>query len=153
MEEQAISHNSRRWLSLAGMCALLMLCVILADGFVIAVPTISRELGGTANQLAWAVSGFSLVACLAVVSGRLGDMHGNRKVLTGGALVLVAGSAFGGLSQTANELILGRVLQGIGSIAIWTSALSLVTLQFPPSERPRALTRCCLLYTSPSPRD
>lgn len=140
VEEQAISHNSRRWLSLAGMCALLMLCVILADGFVIAVPTISRELGGTANQLAWAVSGFSLVACLAVVSGRLGDMHGNRKVLTGGAFVLVAGSAFGGLAQTANELILGRVLQGIGSIAIWTSALSLVTLQFPPSERPRALT-------------
>ena|GEM_PF-578736 len=136
---ESSSHNPQRWLSLAGMCSLLMLWAILLDGFVIAIPTISRELGGTSNQLAWAVTGYSLVACLGAVFGRLGDIHGNRKVLTFGALIVVVGSVVGTLSQTVDQLIVARVLQGLGGIAIWTSSASMVTLQFPPSERPRAL--------------
>jgi MFS family permease len=137
-ETQAV--NPRRWQSLAAVCMLVGLVWILSDGFIIAVPTIGRDLGGSADQLAWAVNGFSLAACLAAFFGRLGDVKGNRKILVIGSFILIVGAVIAGLSQTPDELIIGRVVQGIGGTAIFTCALSVVTIQFPLNERPKALS-------------
>ena len=71
---EPLGLNPRRWQSLAAVCMLVGLVWILSDGFIIAVPTIGRDLGGSADQLAWAVNGFSLAACLAAFFGRLGDV-------------------------------------------------------------------------------
>ena len=132
--------NPRRWQSLAAVCVLIGLVWILSDGFIIAVPTIGRDLGGSADQMAWAVNCFALAFCLAALFGRLGDVRGNRKILALGVLTLISGAVVGWIAETPDELIIGRALQGIGGTAIFTCALSVVTLQFPPDERPRALS-------------
>ena len=132
--------NPLRWRSLAAVCMLLGLVWVVCDGFVIAIPAIGREIGGSADVMAWAVNGFSLVAGMAAFFGRLGDLSGNRRMVVAGSAVLIVGSVVGGLAGTPNALILARVLQGIGGTAIFTCALSVLSLQFPPAERPRALS-------------
>ena len=132
--------NPRRWQSLVAISALVALGWIQADGFVIAVPTIGQEIGGTIDQMAWAVNGYSIAICMAAFFGRLGDVRGNRRLVVAGSVILVAGSVVGGLSQNPTELIIGRVLQGIGGTAIFTCALSAITIQFPLGERARAIS-------------
>ena len=132
--------NPRRWQSLIAISALVALVWIQADGFVIAVPTIGREIGGTIDQMAWAVNGYSIAICMAAFFGRLGDVRGNRRLVVAGSVILVAGSVVGGLAQNPSELIIGRVLQGIGGTAIFTCALSAITIQFPLGERARAIS-------------
>lgn len=131
--------HPRRWQSLAAISLIVGLVLVLSDGFVIAIPGIGRAIGGSADQMAWAVNGFSLAAGMAGFFGRLGDLTGNRRLVVAGSAVLIVGSVVGGLAETPGELILARVLQGIGGIAIFTCSLSVVTLEFPPEERPRAL--------------
>lgn len=115
------------------------LVLVISDGFVIAIPAIGRDIGGSADQMAWAVNGFSLAAGMAGFFGRLGDLIGNRKLVIAGSVILIVGSVFGGLAGTPGEVIAARVLQGIGGIAIFTCALSVLTLEFPAEERPKAL--------------
>jgi MFS family permease len=113
---------------------------VVCDGFVIAIPAIGRAVGGSTDAMAWAVNSFSLVAGMAAFFGRLGDLTGNRRIVLVGSVILIVGSVVGGLADTPNELILARVLQGIGGTAIFTCALSVLALQFSPVERPRALS-------------
>ena len=131
--------NPRRWKSLIAISVLVALVWVQADGFVIAVPTIGREIGGSIDQMAWAVNGFSIAICMAAFFGRLGDVRGNRRLVVAGSVILIAGSVVGGLSQEPAGLITGRVLQGIGGTAIFTCALSAITIQFPLGERARAI--------------
>jgi MFS family permease len=137
---QGETLNPLRWQSLAAVCILLGLVWVVCDGFVIAIPAIGRALGGSTDAMAWAVNGFSLVAGMAAFFGRLGDLTGNRRIVLAGSVILVVGSIVGGLADTPHELILARVLQGIGGTAIFTCALSVLALQFSPAERPRALS-------------
>ena len=137
---QGATLNPLRWRSLAAVCLLIGLGWVVCDGFVIAIPTIGRAVGGSTDAMAWAVNGFSLVAGMAAFFGRLGDLTGNRRVVVIGGAILVLGSVIGGLAETSSQLILARVLQGIGGTAIFTCALSVLTLQFPPDERPRVLS-------------
>lgn len=132
--------NPRRWYSLAAVCLLLGLVWVVCDGFVIAIPAIGRAVGGSTDAMAWAVNSFSLVAGMAAFFGRLGDLTGNRRIVLVGSVILIVGSVVGGLADTPYELILARVLQGIGGTAIFTCALSVLALQFSPVERPRALS-------------
>jgi MFS family permease len=137
---QGATLNPLRWRSLAAVCLLIGLGWVVCDGFVIAIPTIGRAVGGSTDAMAWAVNGFSLVAGMAAFFGRLGDLTGNRRVVVIGGAILVLGSVIGGLAETSSQLILARVLQGIGGTAIFTCALSVLTMQFPPDERPRVLS-------------
>ena len=137
-EEGAL--NPRRWQSLVAVSALVALVWIQSDGFVIAVPTITKELGGTTDQMAWAVNGFLIAICMAAFFGRLGDTVGNRRMIATGSVILIVGSVMGSLAQSPTELIVARVVQGIGGTAIFTCALSAITIQFPPGELARAIS-------------
>ena len=139
-EQRGPAPNPRRWQSLVAISGLVALVWILADGFVVAVPTITKEIGGSIDQMAWAVNGYSIAICMAAFFGRLGDVRGNRRLIIAGSAILIVGSVLGGLAQSPTELIAARVLQGIGGTAIFTCALSAITIQFPLSERARAIS-------------
>jgi MFS family permease len=135
-----MAPNPRRWQSLVAVSALVALVWIQSDGFVIAVPSITKEIGGTSDQMAWAVNGFLIAICMAAFFGRLGDTVGNRRMIATGSAILVVGSVIGALVRDPTGLILARVVQGIGGTAIFTCALSAITIQFPPHELARAIS-------------
>src|SRR6184192_387727 len=79
----------------------------------VALPTLVRELHASTSQLQWVVDAYSLVfAALLLAAGSLSDRVGRKGVLLAGLGVLGLASVAGGLTTTADELIIARCFMG-----------------------------------------
>ena len=102
-----------------------------------ALPTIVGDLGGL-NHLSWVVTSYLLAATVSTpVYGKLGDMIGRKPVFLAAILIFLAGSMLSGLSQTMNELIAFRAVQGIGAGGLMVGAQAIIGDIVPPRERGR----------------
>ncbi len=103
-------------------------------------PTIARDLNASVESLVWLISGPTIaVALTGTTAGKLGDLHGHRKVyLIGmaGATVFVGLSA---LAWSGPSLIAFRVLGATIGAATGPSSLALINRMFPKEERSKAL--------------
>ncbi|MGM1063026.1 MFS transporter [Saccharothrix sp. Mg75] len=80
------------------------------------VPRLPDYLGSTPADTAWAITATLLAAAVATpTTGRLGDMHGKRRMLLVCLGLLVAGSVLAALSTSLAPLVVARVLQGLSS--------------------------------------
>ncbi|HEV2459806.1 MAG TPA: MFS transporter, partial [Ktedonobacterales bacterium] len=94
----------------------------------VALPTIQRELGFTAADLQWVVTGYALTfGSLLLLGGRLGDLLGRRRLLVLGLVLFGLASLTCGLALSPLMLILSRIVQGVGGAFVSPSALSLLT--------------------------
>ena len=76
---------------------------------------------------------------LLVTGGRLGDVFGRKRMFLAGIVVFTLGSIGAGLSQSINELIFFRGVQGAGAAFLMPGSLSIITNTFQGPERGRAL--------------
>ncbi len=106
----------------------------------VALPSLGRDLGASAKQLGLVETSYILsVSLLLLAMGRLGDIHGRRRVFQAGIVLF---TVFGGaLSQAGSiEAVIGlRFLQGMGGAMIAATGMAIVVAVFPPHERGRAL--------------
>jgi EmrB/QacA subfamily drug resistance transporter len=101
------------------------------------IPKIVADLGGF-GLFAWVGTGFLLASTTTVpIVGRLSDMYGRKPFFMLGIVLLLLGSALAGSSQTIEQLIAFRVLQGFGAGMIMAIAFTIVGDVFPPAERGR----------------
>lgn len=136
----AASQGSNKWLVLLAAC--LGLGMLMIDTFIVnvAFPAIGRDLDASLGAAEWTVSGYVLAtAVLPIAAGRLGDIFGRRKVYLAGLLVFVGASLACGLAQNIEQLILFRVLQGVGGATMMPGTLSIITQAFPPHQRGLAI--------------
>ncbi|OLF18809.1 MFS transporter [Actinophytocola xanthii] len=107
----------------------------------VALPRIRTDLGFTPAGLSWVMNAYTLVfGGLLLLGGRAGDLFGRRRVFLAGVAVFTAASLLGALADSAELLVLARVLQGLGAAAAGPNTLALVTTTFTePSARLRAL--------------
>jgi MFS family permease len=115
-----------------------------------ALPSILRDLA-TTDQLgkpafselrhaSWIVNGYLLAYIVTMpLAGRLADVWGARKLFLSALIVFVAGSLVAGRAQTMDELILGRVIQGIGGGVLVPVGTAAASHLFEGDDRPRAL--------------
>ena len=92
--------------------------MVILDGTIvnIALPHIKTDLGFSQADLAWVVNAYTLAfGGLLLLGGRLGDILGRRKVFMAGVLIFGIASLFGGIAQNEAQMIVARVLQGIGA--------------------------------------
>jgi EmrB/QacA subfamily drug resistance transporter len=102
-----------------------------------ALPTIVGDLGGL-SHLSWVVTSYLLAATVSTpIYGKLGDMYGRKPVFQAAILIFLAGSMLAGLSQSMNELIGFRALQGIGAGGLMVGAQAIIADIVPPRERGR----------------
>jgi EmrB/QacA subfamily drug resistance transporter len=114
----------------------------LFDFFVVnvAAPTMQRDLGASTAALQLVVGGYAFTYAAALITGgRLGDRFGYRRLFVLGMAAFVIASAACGLAQTANELIVARLAQGLCAAAMSPQVLALITALFPPAKRHVAL--------------
>lgn len=100
-----------------------------------AAPRILSDLNGF-SQYTWIATSYLLAATVTMpIYGKLSDMYGRRPFFLGGMVVFLMGSALAGASQTMEQLIVFRALQGLGGGAIMPIVSSIIGDVFPPAER------------------
>src|SRR5438477_11410434 len=113
--QAAIQTRRSPWIILLVLC--LGFFMILLDLTIvnIAIPSIIDGLHATLDQILWVLNAYILVyAVLLITASRLGDRYGQRNLFVVGLLIFTAASALCGLAQDSNQLIAGRVVQGVG---------------------------------------
>ena len=80
-----------------------------------AMPTIVAQLGGF-SAYSWVFSAFMLASTTTVpIFGKLSDLYGRRPVYVVAMLLFLVGSLLCGLAQSMTQLIIFRVVQGLGA--------------------------------------
>jgi EmrB/QacA subfamily drug resistance transporter len=81
----------------------------------VALATLSRELHATIDQIQWVVTGYLLsLAAVIPITGWAARRFGAKRVYIVSLILFTAGSALCGLATTTSELVIFRVLQGVG---------------------------------------
>ena len=87
--------------------------------FAISLPSIAAGLHTDMVGISWALISFQLAtASLSLIFGRVGDVYGRQSVYIWGIVLFTASSLLCGLSGSIAQLILYRVLQGVGASMI-----------------------------------
>src|SRR3954451_16981470 len=83
----------------------------------VAFPSIQSSFAGSSiESLSWVLNAYNIVfAAFLVVSGRLADFFGRRRMFTTGMVVLTVASLFCGLSSSVAVLTAAPVLQAAGA--------------------------------------
>ncbi|MFG1805625.1 MFS transporter [Streptomyces sp. NPDC049040] len=117
--------------------------MVVLDGtiMIVALPSIQESLKISLSHLNWVVNAYSLTfGGLLLVAGRIGDIHGRKKVFSAGLVLFGAASLAGGLAPDGGTLIAFRAVQGVGAALATPGALSLLVATFPEGKpRTRAL--------------
>jgi EmrB/QacA subfamily drug resistance transporter len=119
----------------------LMLAMLLGalDGTIVAtaLPTIVGELGGL-EKLSWVVTSYLLAQTVVTpLYGKLGDLYGRKVVLQTAVVLFLIGSALCGLSGSMAQLIIFRVIQGLGGGGLMVTTMAVVGDIIPPRDRGR----------------
>ena len=102
-----------------------------------AIPRIVTDLGGF-DRIAWIATAYIVASTVSVpIVGRLTDLYGRKSFYMAGIAVFIAGSVLAGLSQTMNQLIVFRAIQGLGGGVLMAISFVIVGDLFPPAERGR----------------
>ncbi|QDU61942.1 Multidrug resistance protein stp [Planctomycetes bacterium Pan216] len=134
-----MANDRTKWITLlcAGSGVIMTLIDILA--LTVAIPSIQSALKVSVSELSWVLIAYQLCyAAVMVLGGRLGDLHGHKRVFVAGLILFTSASASCGLSLDVIMLIASRSIQGIGAALLVPSAVAMVSNAFPAEERHKA---------------
>ncbi|MFD6417349.1 MFS transporter [Streptomyces sp. NPDC060194] len=128
-------------LALAVIAGSMLMIVLDGSVVTVAMPAVQADLGFTPAGLSWIVNAYLIAfGGLLLLSGRLGDLIGRKRMFLAGTAVFTGASLLAGLAGSPAMLIAARFLQGVGSaMAAAVSLGILVTLFTEPRERARAI--------------
>ncbi|MER6798491.1 MFS transporter, partial [Amycolatopsis mediterranei] len=142
----AENHPTRsRGLALAVLCAASLMVVLDSSIVAVALPAIQADLGFTSAGLSWVFTAY-LVAFggLLLLSGRLGDLLGRRRVFLGGLGLFTVASLIAGLATDAGVLVAARFAQGVGGALASAVVLGMIVMMYP---EPRARAKAIGVYS------
>jgi MFS family permease len=138
-----------KWIALSNTTIGTLMAAIDGTIVLISLPAIFRGIAidplTSFQYLLWILFGYSLITSTLLVSfGRISDMYGRVRmfnlgfaIFTVGSLLCAATPSTGDLG--AAELIVFRVIQGIGGAFLFANSAAILTDAFPPRERGKAL--------------
>jgi EmrB/QacA subfamily drug resistance transporter len=137
----ALSSTSGQWLVIAAALGS-GLAFLDASIVNVALPAISRELGGGFTVLQWVLNGYLLtLSALLLLGGALGDRYGRRRIFLTGLVLFAMASLGCGIAPTWQALIVARFGQGVGSALLVPGSLALIDALISQEDRGRAIGR------------
>jgi MFS family permease len=106
----------------------------------IGLPSIGEEFNMDVVLLSWVPLAYLLAAAIFLVPfGRMADIYGRKRIFKYGITIDIVASILLAFSFSETELILLRVVQGIGAAMIFGTSVAILTSVYPPQERGKAL--------------
>jgi len=141
MPETTSTVPRSRWLALGVLCMGTLMVILDGTIVVVALPAIQTDLGFTQANLAWVVNAYLIAfAGLLLLSGRLGDLAGRKRVLLIGLTIFTVASLLCGVAGSQGQLVVFRFAQGIGGALASAVVLGMIVTMFPePDERAKAI--------------
>ncbi|HEY7896138.1 MAG TPA: DHA2 family efflux MFS transporter permease subunit [Gemmatimonadaceae bacterium] len=101
----------------------------------VALPDMMGNLGATLDEIAWVSTGYIIANVIVIpMSGWLSAYFGRRKYLAGSIMLFVVASFLCGAAHTLVELVVFRIVQGVGGGALLSTAQATLFESFPPEE-------------------
>jgi len=101
----------------------------------IGLPTIAESLHADLETLLWVTQGYQIAITIGLLFlGRSSDIFGRVKIYNLGFAVFTLGSGLCVLSQTGPQLVVFRVIQGVGGAMLIANSFALITDATPPAE-------------------
>ncbi len=116
--------------------------MILVDSTIVSVatPAIMEGLNAGVNEVIWVTSAYLLAyAVPLLITGRLGDRFGPRRLYLLGLLVFTLSSLWCGMTGSIGWLIVARVVQGLGASMLTPQTMAVITRTFPAASRGQAM--------------
>jgi MFS family permease len=133
-----------------GVVLLVTLLAFENMGVSTAMPRMVAELRGD-DLYAWPFLAFLAASVVAtVLSGRLSDLRGPRPSLLIGPALFLVGLVVAGVARNMPVLLLGRVLQGLGSGAVIVAIYVLIGLVYAERDRPAVFGLLASAWVVPS---
>lgn len=128
--------DPRRWYALAVILLPILLNSLNTYMIQVALPLIQSSLNAsfTDAQLIMTCFSFSLAVTL-VISGKLGDIYGRKRLLLIGVSGFTLMSMLGGFTSSSTILIVIRIVQGIAAALIQPQVLSMMQINFLSREK------------------
>src|SRR5438477_3621626 len=125
-------HDSYKWWALSCTSLGMLLATINSGTLIIALPDLERSLHTSLLELVWVILVYMIASTVLVLSaGRLSDQFGRKQAYIGGFIVFAAASLGAGFAANGTQLILWRILQGVGGSFLFANAAAIVTDAFP----------------------
>jgi EmrB/QacA subfamily drug resistance transporter len=125
-------HHTYKWWALSCTSLGMLLATINSGTLIIALPDLERSLGTSLLELVWVILAYMIASTVLVLTaGRLSDLFGRKRAYVAGFVVFALASLGAGFSTTGTELILWRIVQGMGGAFLFANSGALVTDAFP----------------------
>jgi EmrB/QacA subfamily drug resistance transporter len=110
----------------------MLLATINSGTLIIALPDLERSLNTSLLSLVWVILAYMIASTVLVVTaGRLSDQFGRKRANVLGFLVFTFASIGAGFAADGTQLILWRILQGVGGAFLFANSSAIVTDAFP----------------------
>ncbi|MEV6739425.1 MFS transporter [Streptomyces sp. NPDC051104] len=132
----AAAGDRRRWFALAIVMTAAFMDLVDVTIVNIAIPSIQRDAGASFSQIQWITAGYALAFAAGLITGgRLGDIHGRKRLFLIGIGGFTLASALCGFAANPEMLVASRILQGAMAAMMVPQVLSIVHATFPAHER------------------
>ncbi|RKN78952.1 MFS transporter [Paenibacillus ginsengarvi] len=140
MEPKLLSREQQADKLLRVLVFTLILSVMNASMFNVALPVIRAEFDLTPSQVGWMLTGYMIVYAIGSVTfGKLADKYRLKDLLTYGLIAFALGSVVGLAATEFWMVIAGRLFQAAGASVIPATAMIVPVRYFSPEKRGRAL--------------
>ncbi|MET8679600.1 DHA2 family efflux MFS transporter permease subunit [Streptomyces sp. NPDC004647] len=139
MDGTVKSPPIRQWLGLIAVSLGVALIVVDITIVNVILAPIIHDLAIDSVEAQWIQESYAIVfAALLLITGRLSDLHGARKIFLIGLVVFGVTSVVAAIAPNGGLLILARFLQGAGGAMILPTSLALVNATFTGKARGQA---------------
>jgi len=106
----------------------------------VAIPHMMGTLGATLDEIAWVSTGYIVANVIVLpITGWLSAYFGRQRYFAGSIALFTLASFFCGSSHTLTELVVWRILQGLGGGALLSTSQAILYEVFPPEEYGQAM--------------
>jgi EmrB/QacA subfamily drug resistance transporter len=125
-------HEHYRWWALSCTSLGMLLATVNSGTLIIALPDLERSLGTSLLTLVWVILAYMIASTVLVLTGgRLSDLFGRKRAYVAGFVVFALASLGAGFAADGTQLILWRIVQGVGGAFLFANSAALVTDAFP----------------------